>query len=117
VERIAKGSISTLRANQTDVLKLAFGPGMFQKWSLHVVPIDSGGHGAVNESTVTVLYNVGGTYYPTNPATTISPISNKDTVKNFDDQVGGIELSFANGANPPDGGALVEIWASRSGAL
>ena len=80
------------------------------RWTLLTVPKDGG---AAPDPTFLVEYDVGGGFFPTNPATSGTAVRNQANVLTREDVVVKIRVTVTNGASIIDGDVLIRLYIAR----
>lgn len=114
MELIKSKALATgeLTASGTNYLEFAI-PGGFRSWSLHIVPVHTGG-GTPDDPTVHVQYYIAGAWRALNGETPAAVVKNTVGVVSRDDAIGRVRVAFLNGVAVVDGGMIVQLWGVRS---
>lgn len=114
MERISRTTVETLTPADVDEVDLVL-PDWAREVVLHVLPIDSGT--TPDASSVDLLYRVGDDYVAVAGSSPTSCPENQDTTIARSNAPGVVRVQITNGATPPDGGVVLELWAARAGGV
>lgn len=104
---LAPGDLSPSTAVEVEIPV----PPAAHRWSLYITPKDSGS--APDPATV-LQYGIGGSFYPTNPPSSMAAVMNTANIVTREDVVNRLKLIITPGASVPDGGIEIRLYMARS---
>ena len=81
------------------------------RWTLLIVPIDGA---AGPDPTFDLEYDVGGAFFPTNPATSATAKRDEANIITREDVVNRVKVKITNGGTVIIGDVLIRLFISRS---
>lgn len=106
--------VVVLTASDTDEVDFVLPPWAIG-FSFMVIPKDDGTGAPPDAPTLKIQYGASdGEHYDTNPPGTAATVVNEANVVTRSDGMNKLRLVLTNGATPPNGGALIELYAARA---